>query len=108
MNAIIPLNWRASDQPEVCLVNQRGTSKRVILSSIGKTSSRDVTQFVVDNWNQLFARRNIASAPAKEQLGHLVGGGKQEPVFNPRGSIPCGKTTPLWRSSQAPQWFADA
>src|ERR1700724_2136187 len=73
MNPVPPMNRAATHQPEISLVNQRGTLQSVIAAPFGQTPSRHATQFFVDEGNQRFPRPSFPLAPSREQRSDLVG-----------------------------------
>src|SRR3984957_18704882 len=73
MNPVPPMNRAATHQPEISLVNQRGTLQSVIAAPFGQTPSRQATQFFVDEGNQRLPRPSFPLAPSREQRSDLVG-----------------------------------
>jgi len=67
------MNRAATHQPEISLVNQRGTLQSVIAAPFGQTPSRHATQFFVDEGNQRLPRPSFPLAPSREQRSDLVG-----------------------------------
>jgi hypothetical protein len=83
---ILPVDGVLFDEPEVCLVNERGGLQRVAPTFAAKLSKGDPTPFGVDERQQSIERISIAATPRFEQPRDVVVDGHRHPE-GPKESI---------------------
>jgi hypothetical protein len=59
------------NQLEIGFIDQRSGFERVAGSLATQAPTRDPAQSVVDEWDQLVARRFVAPTPGNQQLCHV-------------------------------------
>jgi lysophospholipase L1-like esterase len=72
MCAILPLDLLDFDQPEICLIDQRGRLKRVAGTLVAHMAPRQAAQFPMDEGQQAVERRYLTPAPSLQQSGGVV------------------------------------
>ncbi len=72
MNAILPANRVAVDQPKIRFMNQGGALKGLVLTPFGQTFAGDSTEFWVHQRHQSFASCSVAPVPTSQQFSDLV------------------------------------
>jgi hypothetical protein len=73
MGTILCIKWTLVQQPEVGFVDQSCTLQGVPRTLSLQVVTRNVAEFLVNEWNQSFKRLLVARLPAYEQLAHRVG-----------------------------------
>src|SRR5262249_5184409 len=72
--AIVELELRRSREPEVCLGDQLGRTKRVARPFAAQVECRDPPQLVIDQRRDLIERGAVPAAPRAEQFGQVLRG----------------------------------
>ena len=68
MDAILPVNVAATDQPQIGLMHQGSTLQGLIARLAGETATRHLAKFVINQRNELLASIVLPLTPAREQL----------------------------------------
>ena len=70
LRTVLPVNVFLINEPKVCLIDQRGRLQSVIGNLLPHAINRDMSQFLIDEWQHLVERGFIAVAPVDEELSN--------------------------------------
>ena len=72
MRAILPLDLLDFDQPEIRLIDQRGSLERVAGTFVAHMAPRQAAQLLMDEGQQAVERCHITPPPGLQQSGGVV------------------------------------
>ena len=72
MRAILPLDLLDFDQPEIRLIDQRGSLERVAGTLVAHMAPGQAAQFSMDEGQQAVERRHLTPPPGLQQSGRVV------------------------------------
>ena len=82
MGAILPLDLLDRDQPEIRLIDQRGSLERVAGALVPHVTPRQTAQFSMDEGQQAVERRHLTSSPGLQQGGGVVRVTRNGPILS--------------------------
>ena len=72
MRTILPLDLFDFDQPEIRLIDQRGSLERMASMLVAHMAPRQAAQFPMDEGQQAVERRHLTAPPGLQQSGGVV------------------------------------